>query len=159
MVTLQEAIEFTKKLRAYNVLTDRKTADKFIDLYHYIFDDVPPCTGCTGDIENAIHKMLVHLKKNQGQNPDELLKETDMSHYRLKPNVRYYSNAMRIYITRYNLTDEVAKMMIAQDPKCVELFETIPDVQAEESPAVTEKKSPVQTEMKFKGKGNGRRKR
>jgi hypothetical protein len=174
MMNLQDAIGFVSKIRAYTILTDTAKRNKFIELYQYIFNEVPVCEGCTGDIENAIHKMLVHLRKNEAHDPTTLLKETDMSHYKLKPNVRYYSSTMKMYVTRYNLTDAVAERIIQENPSCVDLFETIPaakPVEAEKvetqvasdtaAEAAVENRT-IQPELPFgkskKRKGNGNRK-
>jgi len=127
MYLLSEVVEFSKSLSVYSVLTDEQIRDKFIELYFYAFEMHPDCTGCAGDIEQAIYKFMWLIKKHSDEM--ELQKAYLLTKYKMKPKVRLYSSSLNMMVTEYNCTDSIAEHLIKENAKYAELFTLNPEYQ------------------------------
>lgn len=121
MYNLTETKQFIHSLTTYKVVSNKATREKLIAIYNYVFDESPECDGCTSGIEQAIHKMKIILNLHN-DNQMELSKANDLMVYQMKNNVRIYSNKLKLMITKYNCTDEIAKVLIEEKASNIDLF-------------------------------------
>lgn len=121
MYNLAETKEFIKSLTTYKVVSNKTIREKLVDIYQYIFDEYPECDGCTSGIEQAIHKMKIIINLHNA-NQIELSKAKDLMMYQMKNNVRIYSNKLKLVVTKYNCTDEIAKVLIEEKSSNIDLF-------------------------------------
>lgn len=146
-------------------MTNQSVRERFLQLYSYTFEESLHCTGCPNDIETAIFKFMWIIKKHNTQ--ETLTKASMLSKYTMKQKVRLYSSSLNMVITSYNCTDDIAEVLIKENPKHKELFtvnvteepqpiETFSVVNPEEETQEVEKESNPFVEQKKK---RGRKKK
>jgi hypothetical protein len=122
MYDIDEIVEFCKLLNSYTILTNSNVREKFLNLYGYTFDEYPSCVGCADEIEQAIIKFMWIVKKHKAQNITQLMKANQISKYTMKEKIRIYSSSLRIMVTQYNCTDEIAEVLMKENPSCKDVF-------------------------------------
>lgn len=130
MYNLTETKEFINTITTYKVVANKSTREKLIAIYNYVFDEYPECDGCTSGIEQAIHKMKILINLHNS-NDIELSKAKNLMMYQMKNNVRIYSNKLKLVVTKYNCTDEIAKVLIEEKASNIDLFTINAEVKKE----------------------------
>lgn len=121
MYNLAETKQFINSLTTYKVVSNKSIREKLVDIYQYAFDEYPECDGCASGIEQAIHKMKILLNLHNA-NDIELSKANNLMKFQMKNNVRIYSNKLKVMVTKYNCTDEIAKVLIEEKASNIDLF-------------------------------------
>ena len=121
MTPLNDALTFMRTVNVYNVVTREATRNQFLELFGYTFGWQPACMACPGDIEAAIGKLNWLLKRMVGRT-EVVIKADEIMTYNMKPGARVYSSKLRLMVTHLNCTDEVAEVLIAENPKNAAFF-------------------------------------
>lgn len=121
MYNLAEVKTFIKSLTIHQLISNKTTRSKFVDIYNYSFDEYPECEGCASGIEQAIHKMRILLNLHSATDI-ELIKSKNLMKYQMKNNVRVYSNNLKLMITKFNCTDAIAEVLIKEKSTNIDLF-------------------------------------
>lgn len=130
MYNLAETKQFINSLTTYKVVSNKTIREKLVGIYQYTFDEYPECDGCPSGIEQAIHKMKIILNLHNS-NDLELIKANNLMKYQMKNNVRIYSNKLKLVVTKYNCTDEIAKALIEEKASNIDLFTINAEVKKE----------------------------
>lgn len=125
MHSLQETKEFISTLNTYKILMNEDVRERFIELYYYIFEEYISCTGCASSLEMAMMKFNWVLKKHN--DTETLIKAKYLMKYKMQHNARVYSFKMNMVVTPHNCTDEVAELLMNENPKYRDLFILNPD--------------------------------
>ena len=123
MITTEEISKFLQKLSTYALLFDLKKNEQFLIYYHYAFDEYPPCSGCAGDLENAIMRLKVLVNKQKES--VEFIKAKQLMKYQMKKEVQYYSSSMNMMVTKFNCTDAIAEKILLENPANAMFFENV----------------------------------
>jgi hypothetical protein len=129
MITTEEISTFLQKLSTYALLFDLKKNEQFLIYYHYAFDEYPPCSGCAGDLENAIMRLKVLLNKQKES--VEFIKAKQLMKYQMKKEVQYYSSSMNMMVTKFNCTDAIAEKILLENPANAMFFDDVVPIVAD----------------------------
>lgn len=150
MLTTQQFNQFLEATNVYRLGISRKHMEQFVEVYSYIFDQAPPCTACPGDIESAIHKLKVYeslLVKTQNES---IVKASKLMKYTMKEGVVVFSNSLNMMVSVFNCTDDIAELLIKEQPENASLFtinvtdtNTYSATPDELEPAITEAETAV----------------
>jgi hypothetical protein len=122
MKSKEEFQQFITKLNVYNITISSKLRDEFSAMYAHIFEQAPPCTGCPGELEQAIHKLKVYEMLLNQTKHTHTVKATKLMKYTMQEGVVVFSNKLNMMVSSFNCTDDIAETLIAESETNASFF-------------------------------------